>query len=75
MMTPQNWPIQTYSKLALAMAYFPQSNYDAASRHLNRWIKRIPELVDRLRETGYNQYQRHFNARQVALIYQFIGEP
>ena len=69
------WPIQQYTKFALSLAYFPNSSYDAAARHLNRWIQNNHELCEALSQTGYIKRQRHFTARQTALIFEYLGEP
>ena len=69
------WPIQDYTKFALSLEYFPNSSYEAASRHLNRWIQHNPALCEALSQTGYIKRQRHFTARQTALIFEYLGEP
>jgi hypothetical protein len=69
------WPVQQYSKFALATAYFPASNYTAAARRLCRWITNNHDLCKQLKETGYHQRQHHFTARQTALIFEYLGEP
>ena len=69
------WPIQQYTKFALATAYFPYSNYEAATRRLCRWILNNNDLYSHLKETGYNKMQHHFTARQTALIFEYLGEP
>ena len=69
------WPVQQYSKFALATAYFPESNYTAAARRLCRWITNNHDLCKHLKETGYQQRQHHFTARQTALIFEYLGEP
>ncbi len=69
------WPVQQYSKFALATAYFPESTYDAAIRRLRRWIAGNQELKTQLAETGYNPNQHHYTARQTALIFEYLGEP
>ena len=69
------WPIQQYTKFALSLAYFPDSSYEAAARHLNRWIQNNHDLCEALSQTGYIKRQRHFTARQTALIFEYLGEP
>ena len=69
------WPIQQYTKFALATAYFPDSSYEAAIRRLRRWIDNNENLKTNLVELGYHPNQRHFTARQTALIFEFLGEP
>jgi hypothetical protein len=69
------WPIQQYSKFALASAYFPTSNIETAVRHLHRWISNNPMLYTQLKEIGYYPKQKHFTSRQTALIFEYLGEP
>ena len=69
------WPVQQYSKFALATAYFPESTYDAAIRRLRRWIEGNSDLYSHLAELGYNPRQHHYTARQTALIFEYLGEP
>ncbi len=69
------WPIQPYTKFALSLAYFPNSSFKTAARHLNRWIQRNPELSNALLKTGYNKLQRHYTAEQAKLIFEYLGEP
>ena len=69
------WPVQQYSKFALATAYFPESTYDAAIRRLRRWIEGNSDLYSHLTELGYNPRQHHYTARQTALIFEYLGEP
>ena len=69
------WPIQQYTKFALATAYFPDSSYEAAIRRLRRWIDNNESLKTNLVELGYHPNQRHFTARQTALIFEYLGEP
>jgi len=69
------WPVQPYTKFALASAYFPASTTDAAIRRLRRWIDNNTELYNRLVAVGYQPRQRHFTTRQTALIFEYLGEP
>ncbi len=69
------WPVQQYTKFALAQAYFPASSYDASIRRLRRWIDNNSELHNLLLESGYKTSQHHFTARQTALIFEYLGEP
>ena len=57
--------IRPYSKSELAQAYAPEITSQAA---LNR-------LAEALRQTGYYTKQRLFTSRQVALIFEYLGEP
>ncbi|MBQ0060603.1 MAG: DUF4248 domain-containing protein [Bacteroidaceae bacterium] len=67
--------IHTYSKHELAMAYAPTLTPVAALNRLAQWIKTNPRLCKDLAETGYQTNQRHFNSRQVKLIFDCFGEP
>lgn len=67
--------IRPYAKAELAMLYFPYSTPAVAASHLMRWIRRIPELNDRLQKTHYVKTQKHFTSTQVRLIIEYIGEP
>lgn len=58
--------IRPYSKSELAQAYAPEITSQAA---LNR------PLTEALRQTGYYTKQRLFTSRQVALIFEYLGEP
>jgi hypothetical protein len=69
------WPVQQYTKFALALAYFPAASSNTAARHLRRWIAGNKELQTQLIETGYQSSQHHFTARQTALIFEYLGEP
>ena len=40
-----------------------------------RWIEGNNELYNRLTHIGYHPRQRHFTARQTALIFEYLGEP
>ena len=70
-----SWPIRSYTKFALALAYFPESNSATAARRLNRWIRRNSALSDALTATGYNISQHSFTSRQTGLIFEYLGEP
>jgi len=69
------WPIQSYNKFALSLAYFPASNDRSATRHLNRKIQGNPELCNALQQAGYSKHQHYFSARQVELIFRYLGNP
>lgn len=68
--------IRAYGKSELAMLYFPTANScHTAVNHLMAWVKRIPELVERLQKVGYRKTAKFFTAREVQLIVDFIGYP
>ena len=47
----------------------------AALNRLAAWIKLNRPLREALDQTGYYPRQRLFTARQVALIFEYLGEP
>ena len=64
------------TKTDVAMAYFPNSTDNAtARRNLLRWIRRNPELQERLQEAGYRATQHYLSPKQVGIIYEILGEP
>ena len=56
--------IRPYYKSELAQAYAPDICPNAALNRLALWIK-----------TNYRTTQRMFTSRQVALIFEYLGEP
>ena len=63
-------------KSKLAKKYFPELRRPLARRKLTVWIHNCPELYKALQETPeYNAHKHEFSPTQVALIYQFLGEP
>ncbi len=67
--------IRPYSKSELARAYAPEITPQAALNRLAHWIKLNQALTEALQQTGYYPRQRLFTARQVALIFEHLGEP
>ena len=63
------------SKDALAMLYFPEHPYESRIKLFRLWITTCKPLHDALCVEGYKQKSRYFTPRQVALIYEFLGEP
>ena len=63
------------SKAQLGMAYAPNLEPSSAVKRLVQWIRYNPDLSAALVATGYRKTQKLFTARQVALIYEFLGEP
>lgn len=66
---------RAYSKKELALAYLPDICTDSAVNRLMCWIKHNSELSGELKKTGYSRWQKMFTARQVALIFHYLGEP
>lgn len=67
--------IRPYGKSELARAYAPDITLQAALNRLAAWIRINLPLSEALRRTGYYNKQRVFTSRQVALIFEFLGEP
>ena len=67
--------IRIYSKQELALMYFPDSKPHTAVNRLMRWIGRSAQLRDDLMSAHYSPHDRHFTARQVQLIVDFLGSP
>jgi hypothetical protein len=67
--------IRPYYKSELAQAYAPDICQGAALNRLALWIKTNSRLTEALRETDYRVTQRMFTSRQVALIFEHLGEP
>lgn len=67
--------IRPYSKSELAQAYAPAITQQAAVKRLVAWIKVNRKLSESLQQMGYYKTQRVFTGRQVALIFEYLGEP
>ena len=65
------------TKFQLALQYFPDQldNSDSAVRRLIRWIDNTRGLLPALQAAGYRRTQHAFTQRQLALIYEYLGEP
>lgn len=62
-------------KCELAMAYAPDIDPKSAVNRLSAWMRHNPDLMAELAATHYNNRQKMLTARQVALVYQYLGEP
>ena len=71
----KEWRVRPYYKSELAEAYAPYLAPGAALNRLAHWIDTNTPLSDALAQTGYRRNQRLFTSRQVALIFEFLGEP
>lgn len=72
----QEFNIRAYGKSELAMLYFPNaSTAHTAVNHLMAWVKRNPELTDKLLAMGYQKTAKYFTAREVRIILEYLGEP
>jgi hypothetical protein len=67
--------IRPYYKSELAQAYAPDITPGAALNRLALWIKTNSRLSEALKETDYRVNQQLFTSRQVALIFEHLGEP
>ena len=69
------WHIRPYYKSELAQAYAPDICMGAALNRLASWIRTNTQLTEALKQTNYRVNQRMFTSRQVALIFEYLGEP
>ena len=67
--------IRPYYKSELAKAYAPDICPGAALNRLANWIRTNKQLSEALRQTDYRTKQHMFTSRQVALIFEHLGEP
>ena len=67
--------IRPYYKSELAQAYAPDITLKAALNRLALWIKTNTQLTEALKQTNYRSTQQIFTSRQVALIFEHLGEP
>ena len=67
--------IRPYYKSELAQAYAPDICPGAALNRLSNWIKTNKQLSEALRQTEYRTKQHMFTSKQVALIFEYLGEP
>lgn len=71
----KEYRIRPYYKSELAEAYAPFLTTNSALNRLALWIDLNPSLSEALAQTGYRRTQRIFTSRQVALIFEYLGEP
>ena len=71
----KEYRIRPYYKSELAEAYAPCLSSNYALNRLAHWIDRNALLSEALAQTGYRRNQRVFTSRQVALIFEYLGEP
>lgn len=70
-----NARIQTYSKSQLAALYLPTIQPASARRTLRGWIAKNLDLQAALSQTGYTEKSILLTPAQVALFFQYLGEP
>lgn len=63
------------SKSELAAQYLPHVSTASARRTLRTWIEKNIELKNRLLASGYSDKAILLTPAQVALHYQYLGEP
>ena len=71
----KQWRIRPYYKSELAQAYAPDISLGSALNRLALWIRTNRQLTEALRKTDYRVTQRMYTSRQVALIFEYLGEP
>ena len=71
----KEWRIRPYYKSELAQAYAPYLATGSALNRLALWIRLNEPLSTALMQTGYRTNQRTFTSKQVALIFEHLGEP
>ena len=71
----REWRIRPYYKSELAQAYAPDICPGAALNRLARWIRTNTKLSEALAQPNSRVTQRMFTSRQVALIFEYLGEP
>ena len=71
----REWRIRPYYKSELAQAYAPDICMGAALNRRASWIRTNTQLSEALKQTNYRVTQRMFTSRQVALIFEYLGEP
>ena len=71
----KEYRIRPYYKSELAEAYAPFLAPGSALNRLAHWIDLNVPLSEALAKTGYRRSQRVFTSRQMALIFEYLGEP
>ena len=67
--------VRSYTKSELALLYSPGAKYESAIRMLNRYLHRCYGLLDELYRLGYRASNRRFTRQQVAVVFDYLGEP
>lgn len=66
---------KSLSSKELAILYFKNCLPESGVKQLKRWIRKNKALKEALVKAGYHDKQRIFSPLQVALIFQYLGEP
>ena len=70
-----NFKVQSYLKCDLAQLYHPHLPVPYAMSKLRAWIRRCPELHEKMYIGGEGQNDHAYTRRQVALIVQYLDAP
>ena len=71
----KEWRVRPYSKSELAVVYAPEIGYHSALNRFSHWIRTNIALYTELQKTGYKNSQQILTSRQVALVFEYLGEP
>ena len=67
--------VSPMSKKQLALAYAPELSESGAYKRLHQWLHFNKQLMSDLYAANYQDSQRVFTGKQVAIIFQYLGEP
>lgn len=68
--------VKQYRKSELALLYFPDcQTKEGALANLKSWIKGNSDLTAALKACGMPPRNKSFTPKEVALIFEFLGEP
>ena len=60
----------------IARMYFPDLKTKSAVRKLNMWIRRCPELYERLHANGAQfDFKQELTIKEFLLIKEYLGDP
>lgn len=62
-------------KAELALLYAPDQTPAVAVKRLVKWMRLHPLLTEEINATGYRSRQKQLSARQVEIIFKYLGEP
>lgn len=68
-------PVQSYHKATLAQLYDNEGEVFWDTQKLKTEIDSNPELVQKLKETGYKERSKSFTGEQIGLIFKFLSRP
>ena len=71
----KGFKIQCWKFGALAMAYYPDRDYDSALRLFRREMHDTRGLWNALQAMGYKENTKLLTRSQVKVIVKFLGEP